>query len=595
MKNVMKKTVALDLIMILLAAAIIVTQIPIHAQDIPGEWEVILNFTEPDGATTNAYFGEAPDANDGPPVDAYDMMMPPPPPMPPYLRAWFDDGLPVPYDDLWADYRHYPDTSKIWDLSVQWVPDDYTSPTDITISWDVNDIDASEYNDVVLYDVIDGTIVVDMFADTQYTFNASAMVPKVFQIICGTSTNQPPYMPSNPSPTDGQTGVGTSPTLGVDVSDPDGDSMGVHFYNADGDTLIGTASGIASGGRTEVTWPSLAYSTQYRWYTVADDREYQTQSETWSFTTKGDPGGGDPGGGDPGGGDPGDNKLPIADADGPYTGFVGIPVIFNGSGSNDPDGYITNYTWHFGDGTEGYGEITNHTYIEIGNYTVTILVTDDGGKKSSNLTYAIITGVANNPPSMPIVTGSIAGQKNIIHNYTAVSTDPDNDMIRYFFDWDDSTNTTSDFLASGTVYNTSHIWTDSGVYTIAVSAEDENSAMSDTTEMMVLIDVEVEFIDDVINGYLIDYGKDGAYNVFYNNITGNETIVERQNNGSYLIDIDGDDDWDYIYDPAAGLTIYQNEEQQKEKQKSTPGFELIIVVCTIAVFLFWNRKRRDVY
>jgi len=594
MKNIMKKTVAHGLIMILLAATIIVTQIPIHAQDIPFEWDVTLYFNESGGGYDYVVFGEVDDANNGPPVDGYDAMKPPAP-MPPYIRSWFNDSMPEPYNLLWKDYRQYPDTYKVWNLSVQWVPDDYQSPTDITISWNGSCLVDSEYDSVVLYDVSGGTIVVDMFADTQYTFNASAMVPKVFQIICGTSTNQPPYMPSNPSPTDGQTGVGTSPTLGVDVSDTDGDSMDVHFYNADGDTLIGTASGIASGGRSEVTWPSLAYSTQYRWYAVADDGEYQTQSETWSFTTKGDPGGGDPGGGDPGGGDPGDNKLPIADADGPYTGFVGIPVIFNGSGSNDPDGYITNYTWRFGDGTEGYGEITNHTYIEIGNYTVTILVTDDGGKKSSNLTYAIITGVANNPPSMPVVTGSRMGQKNIIYNYTAVSTDLDNDTIRYFFDWDDNTNTTSDFLESGTIYNTSHNWTTSGVYTVAVYAEDINGGVSGTTEMTVFIDVNVLFIDDVIQGYLLDTNDDGIYDVFHNNATGSETTVELQDNGNYLIDIDGDDDWDYIYDPVAGVTAYQNEEQQKEKQKSTPGFELIIVVCAIAVFLFWNRKRRDVY
>ena len=32
------------------------------------------------------------------------------------------------------------------------------------------------------------------------------------------------------------------------------------------------------------------------------------------------------------------NRAPLADADGPYTGFAGIPIEFDGSASSDPDG-----------------------------------------------------------------------------------------------------------------------------------------------------------------------------------------------------------------------------------------------------------------
>ncbi len=84
-------------------------------------WEATLNFNEPGGVTDNVVFGEAPDASDGPPADSYDVAKPPAP-QPSYIRAYLQDDLPTPYTNLLKDYRQYPDTGKIWNLSVQWVP-----------------------------------------------------------------------------------------------------------------------------------------------------------------------------------------------------------------------------------------------------------------------------------------------------------------------------------------------------------------------------------------------------------------------------------------------------------------------------------------
>ncbi|GAG84872.1 unnamed protein product, partial [marine sediment metagenome] len=46
--------------------------------------------------------------------------------------------------------------------------------------------------------------------------------------------------------------------------------------------------------------------------------------------------------------------------------MVGIPPEFNASNSFDLDGNITDYSWDFGDGTTGSGEITIHTYTSNG-------------------------------------------------------------------------------------------------------------------------------------------------------------------------------------------------------------------------------------
>ena len=73
------------------------------------------------------------------------------------------------------------------------------------------------------------------------------------------------------------------------------------------------------------------------------------------------------------------NISPVADAGGPYTGTVGVAVVFDGSASSDADGTITFYDWDFGDGNTGTGETPSHTYTTEGTFTVSLTVTDNGG------------------------------------------------------------------------------------------------------------------------------------------------------------------------------------------------------------------------
>lgn len=96
--------------------------------------------------------------------------------------------------------------------------------------------------------------------------------------------NSAPDAPSNPSPQNSQEGVSASPTLSVDVSDPDGDSMDVEFYDASDNSLIDTDS-TSSGSTASVTWNNLNNGQTYSWYAVADDGQETNQSSTWSFTT----------------------------------------------------------------------------------------------------------------------------------------------------------------------------------------------------------------------------------------------------------------------------------------------------------------------
>jgi hypothetical protein len=122
------------------------------------------------------------------------------------------------------------------------------------------------------------------------SFSNSDWSSHTFDIYQEGESNTPPDAASNPSPEDGAIDAGTSPTLSVDVSDSDGDSMDVSFYDASDDSVIGTDTGVASGGSASVSWSGLSYSTSYSWYVIANDGLVDgDESSTWSFTTEAAP------------------------------------------------------------------------------------------------------------------------------------------------------------------------------------------------------------------------------------------------------------------------------------------------------------------
>ena len=87
------------------------------------------------------------------------------------------------------------------------------------------------------------------------------------------------------------------------------------------------------------------------------------------------------------------NSPPTADANGPYTGYVGDTIVFDGSASSDADGAIVRYDWDFGDGTMAAdaGPAPTHVYAATGQYTVALTVTDDAGDTGSASSTATIT------------------------------------------------------------------------------------------------------------------------------------------------------------------------------------------------------------
>ncbi|HEX9452985.1 MAG TPA: glycoside hydrolase family 44 protein [Candidatus Binatia bacterium] len=96
------------------------------------------------------------------------------------------------------------------------------------------------------------------------------------------------------------------------------------------------------------------------------------------------------------------NQPPVAAMSAsPTSGVAPLNVAFNGGVSSDSDGNIVSYAWNFGDGTNGTGITTAHSYVTAGNYSARLTVTDNQGASSSTTTTIQVTGNPNNLPSAP--------------------------------------------------------------------------------------------------------------------------------------------------------------------------------------------------
>jgi len=71
--------------------------------------------------------------------------------------------------------------------------------------------------------------------------------------------------------------------------------------------------------------------------------------------------------------------------------YIHEPIYFWANDTYDPDGYVTDYYWDFGDGTNDTGPSVSHIYSEKTNFTVTLTVTDnDGGKAARSKQIEVI-------------------------------------------------------------------------------------------------------------------------------------------------------------------------------------------------------------
>jgi PKD repeat protein len=191
--------------------------------------------------------------------------------------------------------------------------------------------------------------------------------------------NQPPVAEVNGPYTGMEDAAITLSAAGS--SDPDGDVLSYTWDFGDGSSLTTTSTTTAHTYTTGEAGQLTAYAVSL---VVHDGTTDSLPAATTATVT-------------------GVNDVPIADANGPYTGVIDEGILFDARASSDEEG-ISAYTWDFGDGTGGTGATVTHPYAAAGTYIIQLTVTDTDGTVDSATTLAEISDVS----AQPIASTTIA-------------------------------------------------------------------------------------------------------------------------------------------------------------------------------------------
>ena len=191
------------------------------------------------------------------------------------------------------------------------------------------------------------------------------------------------------------------------------------------------------------------------------------------------------------------NQPPVANAGGPYTGPEGSPVVFNGSGSSDPDEDLLTFDWNFGDPsdpTAGSGPTPSHTYVDDGVFDVALTVTDPAGETNVAATTVVITNVS---PTVGLIAGPV--EPVLVGTEVTVGadfTDPGTlDTHMGTIDWGDGSASPAIVAETGGGGSVSgmHTYTTPGVYTLRVSVTDDDGGSAESIfELVVAVGIDIK-------------------------------------------------------------------------------------------------------
>lgn len=302
-----------------------------------------------------------------------------------------------------------------------------------------------------------------------------------------------------------------------------------------------------------------------------------------------------------------ENRPPDADGGNDRFGYLEEDIFFSARYTEDPDGDDLSYTWVFGDGGEGTGRFTNHTYIYEGQYGVSLIVSDGEKIDIDTFTVTIIKAPVNHPPSAAITIGKDkveVGEELSLDG--RASSDPNLDTLTY--DWDfDASDGVDDWVRGALVV---HSWDEKGVYQVTLSVTDGKETDTTTTLITVLeppppnqapqafagndtIAIKGKEIELVgrgsdPDGYLVswewDIDNDGTYDTYSE--TSGTLVTTFDEVGLKTL-------WLRVTDNRGGMSkesVIITVEKADDNGGESPGPGIIAAICAFALIYILSRQ-----
>lgn len=212
----------------------------------------------------------------------------------------------------------------------------------------------------------------------------------------------------------------------------------------------------------------------------------------------------------------------LADANGPYYGVINTSVDFTGSIYGGEPGF--SWYWDFGDNATSTDQNPTHSYVSLGEYAVTLTVTDDTGDVATDET-SVFVELPNAAPEIQIIDGPTSGKPGESYEYTFIASDSNGDRILYFIDWGD--NTTSGWIGPflpGVELKKEHTWSEKGLYIVKAKAKDHHGAESNWSDPFEMTITAPELDIDIKGGFGVTATIFNAGDVPATNISWNITF-----------------------------------------------------------------------
>ncbi len=179
----------------------------------------------------------------------------------------------------------------------------------------------------------------------------------------------------------------------------------------------------------------------------------------------------------------------------PFNPTVGASVYFYGYYSYDPDGYITNFSWSFGDGSvsNSSGCCVSHVYAAPGNYTVSMTVEDNAGLTATE--NQTITVLPDLPPVADFYWSPQVPSVNqlVFFNAGYYSYDPDGYIVSWDWNFGDGTSAGGGNTTGNQTGNTTnggpfptHIYSTFGTFEVTLTVTD-NAGLTATITKSVYV------------------------------------------------------------------------------------------------------------